>query len=433
MVAAASLVVGCSGGDGASGGGELHVLVSASTELPKEQAAWFEQLETEFKAETGATLKIETFASAEEEQKKLQTSMVSGTGPDVYQLGTTFTPVAYGTGGFLALSEADWETIGGRDRFAAESLAMSGPDEQNEIGVPISTRPYGLVYNTEMFEAAGIAGPPTTWDELLTDARKLNAPSAGVYGLAIDYADGYDPWKYVWTLAEQSGGSLVSDDLGQSEMNSEPVVDAVHSYFELLTEHKVVDPASVGWESAQATGAFASGKAAILPMVTPQVLRTLETSSVEGKYEFAPLPLVPFGMDQRPPGGEAAATIVSGDNAGIAAYTDEKDLALKYLEMVTSKEKQLQYAQMFGDIPANEDAAAVYAKRVPTASPFVEAGKSAQPTAFTGAWADVQLGLTNVVTQSLPSLAEGGYDPAEVKQLLDDADAKVQSSLDRQQ
>ncbi|MGH3365756.1 MAG: ABC transporter substrate-binding protein, partial [Nocardioidaceae bacterium] len=391
LLAASSLLAAC-GGSGASGSEELRVLVGAQDEKAAEQKIWFNELEKEFKAKTGATLTFETFSSAEEEQKKIQTGVISGTGPDIFMLGTTFTPVAQATGGFLELSDQDWEKIGGRERFAPEALAMSGTDPSHEIGVPMSMRPYALAYNTELFQKAGIDSPPKTWDEMLAAAKKTNAPSDGVYGLALDYADEYTPWKYIWTLAELSGGSLVSDDLKQSELDSEPVVEATQDYFDLLTKHKVVDPASTGWENDQAIAAFASGKAAMLPLVSPSIIPTLESSPLKDKYEIVPMPMVPFGADQLPPDGVPAGTIVSGDNAAVAEYTDNRDLALQYLEMVTSEENQLRYAELFGDVPANQEAAKVYAQQTPVARSFVAANNTAVPTAYTGAWADVQLG-----------------------------------------
>lgn len=43
----------------------------------------------------------------------------------------------------------------------------------------------------------------------------------------------------------------------------------------------------------------------------------------------------------------------------------------------------------------------------------------------------VQNGVTNVVTQSQPSLASGSYDTGAVKALLDTANSSAQSALDR--
>src|SRR5689334_14877723 len=40
-------------------------------------------------------------------------------------------------------------------------------------GVHMGTNVLGLIYNTDMFKAAGITHPPATWAELLADAPKL--------------------------------------------------------------------------------------------------------------------------------------------------------------------------------------------------------------------------------------------------------------------
>ncbi len=413
--------------------GALHVLIAANTAHAEDQRAWMGHIQREFKKKTGAEVVFDTFASAGDEQTKIQTSMISGTGPDVYGIGTTYTPVAYATGGYRELSDADWARIGGRDKFLPTSLTMSGPNAKKNIGVPTVVRPYGMVYNTEMFAAAGIDGPPTTWDEFLADAKKLTNKSAGVYGAAIDYADGYNPWKYIWTLAEQSGAPLVSKDLEDANLNNPVVAKAVRDYFDLSTSAGVVDPASAGWKNSQATAAFAAGKAAIMPMVTPQVRFTLDTSSVKGKFAFAPLPLVPFGASQRPANGVAAGSIISGDNLAIATYTKKVDLALDYIALVTSIPEQLYAYKVFGDIPSVTTAADQIASTDADAAAFVAAEKLSVPTAFTGAWGDVQLGLTNVVTQSLPGLAAGSYNPNDIKKLLSTANKTVQGSLKRQE
>lgn len=428
-VATATAVAGCGGG-AASGGKDLHVLVGGNPQYPDRLRAWQDKLKQQFKAKTGADLVFETFANGGEEQTKIQTSMVSGQGPDVYQIGTTFAPVAYATKGFRVLSDADWQKIGGRQRFLPESLAVSGPDQAHQIGVPASIRPYGMVYNTEMFAAAGITEPPKTWDEFVTDANKLNHPDAGVYGMSTDYADSYDPWKYIWMYSLQSGGRLLSDDLKKAELDSPEVAAATGGYFDLLTKHHVVDPKSVSWKQPESLAAFANGKAAMLPVINPVVVPTLQSSAVKGKYAFAPMPLVPFGATERPANGIAAGSIVSGDDFAVASYSKNSDLALAYIDLVTSPDLQKEYSQSFGDLPANAQAAHELAASNPQTAAFLEAEKTSVATSFTGAWSDVQLGLTNVVTQSLPGLANGTYDPAAVRRLLAQANQKAQASLD---
>lgn len=429
-VTATAALAGCGGGS-AGGGKELHILVGAIPQYPAQQAAWLDKLKQQFKAKTGADITFDKYASSDDEQTKIQTSLVSGDGPDIYQLGTTFTPVAYATKGFHVMSDADWQKIGGRQKFLPESLAVSGPDQQHQIGIPMSLRPYGMVYNTDMFKAAGITEPPKTWDEFIADAQKAQKPDGGVYGTSVAYADNYAPWKYIWMNALQSGGRLLSDDLKKAELDSPQAVSATTSYFDLLTKDHLVDPKSVSWKDPQALAAFSQGKAATLGMVTPTTVPSLEKSPVKGKYAFAPMPLIPAGATQPPPNAVKAGSIVSGDDLAIASYSKNSDLALQYLNMVTSPDMQKEYSQTFGDLPANAQTAQDLATGNPQSQSFLAAEKSSVPTSFTGAWSDVQIGLQNTVKQTLPALANGGYDPAAVKGLLAQANQKAQASLDR--
>jgi multiple sugar transport system substrate-binding protein len=433
VAALALSLTACSGGSssGTSGGGgkKLNVYISAQPNYPTQFAAWKKDVTAKFKAATGADLTIETYSSAADETTKIQSSIVAGSGPDVYQLGTTFTPVAYGTKGFVKLSADDWTKAGGKDQLVPESLGMSGPDANTQIGIPVAMRPFGMAYNTEMFKAAGITTPPTTWDDLVADAKKLT--NGSTYGLAIGYADGFDPWKFIWSLTEQAGGSFVSKDLKTAQLSSSTVNTAVAQYFGMLTKDKVVDPKAAGWKDADALAAFATGKAAIFPMATGTSLPTFDTSAVKGKYAYAPLPSVPFGMSARPADAESAQTIVSGDNVAIASYSKNKDLALAYVKVITSADMQLEQFKYFGNLPTNSVALAQVFKENPVLAPFVEAEKGSTPTAFTGAWADFQNGVTNVVVQSQPDLAKGTFDAGKIKSLLDQANSKAQSSLDR--
>ena len=249
----------------------------------------------------------------------------------------------------------------------------------------------------------------------------------------MDYADGFDPWKYIWAMTEQQGGSFVSDDLKTAQLSSNQVMNATTSYFDLLVKDKLANPASVGWKSGDAIAAFGSGKAAMLPLATAQSMPTLDKSSVAGKYAFAPMPTVAPGQSQRPPNAEPAASIVSGDKIAIASYTKQKDLALTFVDMFTSTDQQLANYKAFGNLPVNQDAMKQLSSQNASLAPFLEIENQSTPTAFTGAWGDIQNGDQNVVVQSQPALAAGTYDPTAVKGLLDKANATAQSALTRAQ
>jgi multiple sugar transport system substrate-binding protein len=121
--------------------------------------------------------------------------MTSGTGPDVFILGSTFMPTAQATNGFRELSGADWKKAGGKSRIFERQLTMAGVSPDNLITVPFVMRPFGMVYNTDLFEKAGLSGPPKTWTEFVEYAKEMTDPSQNVYGAEMDPADSYDPCK----------------------------------------------------------------------------------------------------------------------------------------------------------------------------------------------------------------------------------------------
>jgi len=69
------------------------------------------------------------------------------------------------------------------------------------------------------------------------------------------------------------------------------------------------------------------------------------------------MPTVPPGQTSNPSGGKAATSILSGDNLVVADYSKQKDLAFAFIKMITDKDVQLNYFKVFGQLPANQEAA----------------------------------------------------------------------------
>lgn len=433
VVAAGLALTACGGGSGSSGGGpdgagkKLSVLTGVNNQYPEQQKEWFKDIAAKFKAQTGADVEFETFASANDELTRIQTSVVSGQGPDVYSLGTTFTPTAYATKAFVTLSDDDWKKVGGKERFNQSALGISGPDADHMAGIPFVSRPFVMAYNKDLLAAAGIAKPATTWDELGEQAKKLTNAGTGTYGLATGYKDNYDPWKFIWAMSVQAGNPLVDGD--KLKMDDPTVKKAYETYFGWLTKDKVVDPAAIGWSNSNAVAAFASGKAGYLMMTTSSSVPTLEKSAVAGKYAYATMPTVAPGETASKGDGAKAASILSGDNVVVADYSQQKDLAFAYIKLITSKDEQLNYQKIFGELPANAEALASLTN--PLLQPIAEAAGKSKATPFTGAWGDIQLGLVNVTVQSIPDLAKGSVDGAALDSRLKEAQSKGQASLDR--
>ncbi|WP_284985215.1 extracellular solute-binding protein [Arthrobacter sp. fls2-241-R2A-172] len=416
-----------SGGAVDGAGKTLNVLTGVNNQYPEEQKKWQSDIAAKFKAKTGAEVKFETFASANDELTRIQTSVVSGQGPDVYSLGTTFTPTAYATKAFVTLSDDDWKKVGGKDRFNPAALGISGPDSDHQAGIPFVSRPFVMAYNKDLLAAAGIEKPATTWDELADQAKKMTNAGTGTYGLATGYKDNFDPWKFIWAMSVQAGNPLV--DGNKLKMDDPTVKKAYETYFGWLTKDKVVDPAAIGWSNSNAVAAFASGKAGYLMMTTSSSIPTLDKSAIAGKYAYSLMPTTAPGESSPKGDGDKAASILSGDNVVVADYSQQKDLAFAYIEMITSKDEQLNYQKIFGELPANAEALATLTD--PKLKPIADAAGKSKATPFTGAWGDIQLGLLNVTVQSIPDLAKGSVDESALESRLKDAQSKGQASLDR--
>ena len=415
------------GGGSVDGAGKtLTVLFSTKPQYPEEQKAWFAKTAEDFKTLTGATVQWETFPTANDEMTRIQTSVVSGTGPDVYGLGTTFTPTAYSTGAFVTLGDSEWNMIGGKDKFVPATLGISGPDDKNLIGIPFVSRPFVMAYNTELLAKAGIDKPATTWDEFAEHGRKMT--TGDEYGLAIAYKDNFDPWKFIWAMSIQAGNPII--DGKKARLDDPTVVKAFEAYFGWMTNDKCVDPAAVGWGNAQAVAAFAAGKAGYLPMTSPLSIPTLDKSAVKGKYQYALMPMVPPGDTSRPSDGVEAASILSGDNLVVADYSPNKDLAFAFVKMITDVDAQSNYYKIFGEVPTNVEAAKAL-QSDPLVAPALDAAAKSIATPFSGAWGDVQLALTNVAVQTIPDLSAGSVSDASLTARLKDAQSKAQAALDR--
>lgn len=415
-------------GDSTNGAGQtLTVYIGADGKYGAQQQQWFKDVSAAFQTQTGATVNFQTFASGTEELTKIQTSVVANQGPDIYVVGTTFTPTAYSTGAFVSLTADDWSKVGGKDKFVPATLGISGPSDSDQVGIPFNSGPFAMAYNTDLLAKAGIDKPATTWDGLVAQAKKLTGN--GVYGMAIAYKDNFDPWKFIWAMSRQAGNPIISGKV--AKVDDPTTLKAYQTYFGWLATDHVVDPASVGWNDGQALAAFASGKAAFFPMSTTSNIPTLSTSAVKDVYKFALMPVVPPGATTLPAGGAGATSIVAGNNIVVAKYSKNQNLAFALVKYLTDDANQQFMYKTFGVLPVNQTTIKAVVASTPSLGPILDAAAGSVATPFSGAWADTQLALMNVVVQTIPDLANGSVDSAKLQSLLTAAQKTAQTSLDK--
>jgi multiple sugar transport system substrate-binding protein len=173
-----------SGSSGSSSGTTLsYWATQTGTSLDKTKQVLTPVLD-EFTKQTGIKIKLEVIGW-NDLQARIQTAAASGQGPDVLAIGNTWASSLQATGAFLPFDSANMKAIGGADKFIKTALDTGGAPGKDVTSVPLYGQAYGLYYNKQMFKDAGLQ-PPTTWEELVTDAQKLTDPSKDVYGMVLD-------------------------------------------------------------------------------------------------------------------------------------------------------------------------------------------------------------------------------------------------------
>ena len=100
--------------------------------------------------------------------------------------------------------------IGGKDKFVKAALDTGGMAGQDPTSVPLYGLAYGLYYNKAMFKAAGL-NPPTTWEEMVTDAKKLTDPAKQQYGFSLAAGSYTENVHFAFINGSQNGGSWFDD------------------------------------------------------------------------------------------------------------------------------------------------------------------------------------------------------------------------------
>ena len=210
----------------------------------------------------------------------------------------------------------------GLDDYAPTLLDVYGKADGKLVGLPIVGDVSFLVWNKELYRAAGLdpEKAPTSWDEVAANGR--TAKRNGTYGFALPA--GKTPQCYViWTLLFHAmGGRYVKPD-GQLDLGGSAGVEAMQAMAGLL--QPVAPSGNLTWDYNEVVGSFSGGKAA-QAIMWPGGFATLSDpakSAVSGHFGIA-----------QPPGG----ALLGGTSIGINAKAKHPEAARLYLAWLTSRE-----------------------------------------------------------------------------------------------
>lgn len=206
---------GSSGGADTSASGTLTVwlMTDAQQGWPKEVQAASDAFNKKY-PNVKVDVEYQTWA---DHLTKLD-SALAATPPDVVELGNTETTkyMAQGALADLTNDKSKFDTSDSWLKGLSDSVTYQG----KVYGVPYYAGARGVIYRTDMFQAAGISAPPTTLDELKADGDKLKAK----YGSNPNFSALYWPgknWYGAMSFVYGYGGNIATGDGGKWTANLE--------------------------------------------------------------------------------------------------------------------------------------------------------------------------------------------------------------------
>lgn len=335
-------------------------------------------------------------------QKKILTAVTSGSGPDVVDIGNTWSPSLAATGAFLNFGQETMGKVGGSDRFVKTALRATGLPGKPPMSLPIYGEAYGLFYNKKMFKEAGIAEAPKTWTEFVADAKKLtNAPDR--WGMVVEGSSYTEASHWSFVLGQQYGNPLYKE--GKPNFATPAMVKAVRRYVDFIGKDKIVNPAAAQYGTSQFSHAFANGDAAMLVAQDITMGSITKLGMKQSEYGIAPMP----APENRSSDPHVVRSHTGGINLAVFKNTEHQKAALKFAKYMTSDAAQTALNKGYGTLPTIKT---VYDKDAFKTEKYQAFRKiyqsSSQPMPLTASESQMETSLGNAVVGLIAKAASSG-------------------------
>lgn len=404
----------CSSGDSGDGGDVTLTWWHNATSGPL-PAVW-EEVAAEFEAaHPGVTVEQTGYQNEELQRTLIPNALASGDAPDLFQVWPGGELRDQVENGYLQpLDDAIGDTI-------ANVGATVSPWQVDgaTYGIPFTFGIEGFWYNTDQFEEAGIAAPPTTLDELVDAVGELRA--ADFTPIAVGAGDRWPAahWWYQFALHSCSPETLQASE-ADFDFSDPCFVEAG----EQLQAFIGIDPFQEGFLGTPAqqgagssAGLVANGQASMELMghwnagviggLTPD-------EQVPPFLAWFPFPGIPGSA------GDPTATLGGGDGFGCSA--DAPPECAELLAYIMSDEVQAKFAASGSGIPTVSSA--LDSLEDPNLK-LVAEGLAA--SSYVQLWLDTAYGTTvgNAMNEGIVNLFAGQGTPEDIVTRMQDAAATL--------
>jgi multiple sugar transport system substrate-binding protein len=377
------------------GGGTAITVVIAEYSKDHTRPFW-QALSEQYTKQTGLRVELQVIDWNSIDQQ-VSTMIQNNRPPDVLNLNSFS---SYAKDGLLHPAK-DVLSSATKDDFI-DAFARGGEYRGELYGLPILASARAFFYNKSLFARAGIAAPPKTWDELVEDARKIQALGGGTIGYALPL--GPEEAQAEWSIWMWNGGG----DWKSGEawtINSDPNVRTLQFLSDLANRHRVtqVNPGKTN-RTDGAFQLFKDGKVGMVIGFSP-LAKQLDA---EGKVEY--------GVAAMPTRLDRAATLGVEDYLMAFKKKGNQDAVKRFLDLYYQPENITRWITAEGFLPVTK-AGLERMRSDAKLTPYLDALPNARLVPTTDpAWDKVKLD----VQQNIGRAVQPGGDP---KQVLDQLQA----------
>ncbi|MDV6012124.1 extracellular solute-binding protein [Haloechinothrix sp. LS1_15] len=236
-------------------------------------------------------------------------------------------------------------------------FAANSEFEGTQYALPFIASSRLFFYNTDLFDEAGLIGPPETWDEIASAAEAISEVGAVGYGLPLGAEEAQAEFQ-MWING--NGGHWVDED-GNWTIDSEENVETLE-FLAGMVEDGLTQPNPATTDRADMFNAFAQGEVGMLngAVFLPGII---DEQNPDLNYEIAPIP-----SNENHPSSTLGVQdyLMAFDNPG------NEETVRAFIDYVYTTERYTEFLETERFLPATESASEVMAADEELA-PFIEA------------------------------------------------------------
>lgn len=209
-------------------------------------------------------------------------------------------------------------------------------------GIPYRNDAGMLYYRKDLLKKYNLP-VPRTWSELIAESKLIQSKEAGVSGFGGSWKkfEGLtcNFFEFLW-----SGDGNLYDNYGNLQVDQKHLVSSFTMMQDMIYNDKIVSKDVLNYTSGDLRKAFSSGKLVFMrDWPTGYKAVTGKDSKVIDNVGVAPLPVFEFGTENK---GSFGGWVYM-----VSKYSKNKKASIDFIKYMTSKDVQIQNAQIFNYLP----------------------------------------------------------------------------------